>query len=218
FSGQRAEGGAEEGRLTSMLRGADVNVDVREHGDEVVVVADLPGVDKDNISLRLLDPRTLQVSTRRETTAEEEREGYYMRERRFGSMSRTVFLPADVTTEDASSSFKNGVLEVHLQKSPEERGRTIPVGGESLPERGGTTTYGKPTGEEQYRREQEQYKKEQQEAEPSGMKMTSRELMDEAKGISTNLEKGLTPEQKRVAEERRRHTEGEYREDREKIE
>ena len=39
-----------------------------------------------------------------------------MRERIFGSMSRVITLPADVTDEGAAASFKNGVLEVHLSK------------------------------------------------------------------------------------------------------
>ena len=76
---------------------------------------------------------------------------------------------------------------------------------------------GKPTGKEQYEREEDQYRKEQEEAKPSGMKMTSRELMEKAEGEKTDLEKNLSPEQKDVAAERRRHTEEEYKEDREKF-
>ncbi|MDD1658469.1 MAG: Hsp20/alpha crystallin family protein [Methanomicrobiales archaeon] len=114
------------GRMLPALRG-DLRVDVREHDDEVVVVADLPGVEKDDVSLHLRDPRTLQISCERRAEQEEKEEGYYMRERRFGSMDRLVRLPAEVTESGGSATFKNGVLEVRLKKSVEEQRKTIPI-------------------------------------------------------------------------------------------
>ncbi|MBS1194781.1 MAG: molecular chaperone (small heat shock protein) [Methanomicrobia archaeon] len=114
------------GRLIPAIRG-DLRVDVREHDDEVVLVADLPGVEKDDVSIQLMDPRTIQISSERRLEEEEKAEGYYMRERRFGSMDRLIRLPASVTDKGGSASFKNGVLEVHLMKSPEERKKQIPI-------------------------------------------------------------------------------------------
>jgi HSP20 family protein len=113
-------------RMLPALRG-DLRVDVREHDDEVVVVADLPGVEKDDVSLNLMDPRTLQISCERRGEQEEKAEGYYMRERRYGSMDRLIRLPVDVTEGGGSATFKNGVLEVRLKKSEEERRRPIPI-------------------------------------------------------------------------------------------
>jgi len=103
---------------------SEFRVDVREHDDDVIVVADLPGVEKDNVSLQLLNPRTLEISCEREKEKEEKSEGYYVRERVYGSMHRMVTMPADVTEKDAKASFKNGVLEVRLNKtkiSPKSR-------------------------------------------------------------------------------------------------
>jgi HSP20 family protein len=114
------------GRLIPAIRG-DLRVDVREHDDEVVVVADLPGVEKDDVSLQLMDPRSLQISCERKAEEEERMEGYYMKERRLGSMIRVIRLPASVTEKGGSASFKNGVLEVRLKKSPEERKKQIPI-------------------------------------------------------------------------------------------
>ena len=110
-------------RMLPAIRG-EIRVDVREHDDEVIVVADLPGVEKDDVSLQILNPRTLEISCERKGEKEEKSEGYYVRERIYGSMQRLVTLPADVTEKDAKASFKNGVLEVRLNKtkiSPKSR-------------------------------------------------------------------------------------------------
>jgi len=113
-------------RFIPALRG-DFRVDVREHEDEVMVVADMPGVERDDISIRLLEPNLLEISCERTGGTEEEDEGYIMRERMYGTLSRSVDLPVDVSEEGASASFKNGVLEVRLKKVPSERGREIPI-------------------------------------------------------------------------------------------
>ena len=98
------------------IRG-EFRIDVREQADEVIVVADLPGMEKDAVSLQLINPRALEISCARKGEREEKEEGYYMRERVSGSMQRVVTLPAEVTGEDSKASFKNGVLEVHLKKT-----------------------------------------------------------------------------------------------------
>lgn len=103
-------------RMLPAIRG-EFRVDVREHDDEVILVADLPGVEKDDVSLELVGPRALEIACERKGEKEEESEGYYMRERVYGSMRRIVALPSDVTEDDSTASFKNGVLEVRLKKA-----------------------------------------------------------------------------------------------------
>ena len=97
----------------------ECRVDVLDHEDEAIVVADLPGAEKDDIKVKLIDPRTLELSCQRRNEVEEEdkEKGYYMRERTYGSMKRLVSLPADVLEADSSATFKNGVLEIHLKKA-----------------------------------------------------------------------------------------------------
>ena len=96
-------------------------VDVVQHEDEVVVTADLaPGVFKKDITLDLVNPRALEISWERKEEEKEEKEGYYLRERRFGSMTRIVPLPVTVSQEKATATVKNGVLEIHLKKSAKE--------------------------------------------------------------------------------------------------
>lgn len=98
-----------------------LRVDVAEREDEVVVTVDLiPGVTKKDISLDLINPQALEISWERKEEKKEEKEGYYLRERRFGSMTRIVPLPVTVTEDKATATVNNGVLEVHLKKSSKE--------------------------------------------------------------------------------------------------
>jgi HSP20 family protein len=109
------------------LRG-NLRVDVIEHDDEVVVTADvIPGVTKEDITLDLINPRSLKISCERKEEKKEEKEGYYLRERSFGSMTRIIPLPKAVTEDESSASFKNGVLEVHLKKSAKDIMGKIPI-------------------------------------------------------------------------------------------
>ncbi len=99
----------------------DFHVDVTEKDDEVVVTADMiPGVGKKDISLDLVTPQALEISCEREDEKKDKKEGYYLRERSFGSMTRIVPLPKPVTENAASATFKNSVLEIHLKKITKE--------------------------------------------------------------------------------------------------
>jgi len=102
---------------TAMIPASQLRVDVTEHNDTVIITADMiPGITKNEIVLDLINPRALQISCERSLEKKEEKEGYYLHERRFGSMSRVVPLPEAVTEKGATATFKNGVLEVHLKK------------------------------------------------------------------------------------------------------
>lgn len=96
-----------------------MEVDVRDGDEEFVVVADLPGFEKEDIDLSITE-RALTISASRETETESDSNAesgeYLRRERRHESMRRTFRLPGDVTAEDASASYKNGVLTVTLPK------------------------------------------------------------------------------------------------------
>jgi HSP20 family protein len=108
----------------------EVAVDVRDEGEAIVVLADLPGYDTDNIEVALTDERTLRISAERESESEEsDEEGIYVRrERTRESTERTVSLPDPVDDESTEASYDNGVLTVTLPKqSPDDDSRSIPV-------------------------------------------------------------------------------------------
>jgi HSP20 family protein len=121
-------GPAEPGTKMLPAQRAGLRVDVADTDKEVVVTADMiPGVLKKDITLTLINPRALEISCERRDENQEEKEGYFMRERRFGSMTRIVPLPRAVSEEGSSASIKGGVLEVHLKKSEKETKGNIPV-------------------------------------------------------------------------------------------
>jgi len=130
FSGSRnllpEAGGEVADRFMPAIRG-EFRVDVSDHDDEIVIVADLPGCEKENVRIQLLDPQTLEIATRQSTEKQDEQENYYMRERMYGSMRRLVRLPVDVTEDGAQATFKNGVLEVHLKKTETPSMRAIQI-------------------------------------------------------------------------------------------
>jgi len=116
------------GSRESLSFSTDFRVDILDHDDEVIVVADLPGAEEDAIRISLLNPQTLRVTARRAGPVEEER-GYTIHERGNGVLSRLIRLPASVTGEGAKTRLKNGVLEIHLKKM---RGGSGP-GGKEIP-------------------------------------------------------------------------------------
>lgn len=103
------------------------SVDVHDTGEEIVARADLPGCQKEGIKIRLIRPNLLQITCERSDERQEEEKDYYIRERFFGSTSRSIPLPAEVLEEDAKASFENGVLEVHFKKHIRESSGDIPI-------------------------------------------------------------------------------------------
>ncbi|MEW6191758.1 MAG: Hsp20/alpha crystallin family protein [Bacillota bacterium] len=91
-------------------------VDVYEKDDEVVVKADLPGVDKKNVRILVSNEEvTIQGETKREEEVKEK--NFYRSERVYGSFSRTIPLPVPVEREKAKASFKDGVLQIVVPKA-----------------------------------------------------------------------------------------------------
>jgi len=112
-SGRFPPPGSVTDRLLPAIRG-EFRVDVRQEGGEMIVTADLPGAEKEDIAVGLVSPRALEISCKREENAGDMR-GFYVRERIPGPVRRIVELPAEVTEDDASAGFTNGVLVVRLK-------------------------------------------------------------------------------------------------------
>jgi HSP20 family protein len=101
-------------------------VDIVDHKDEVVVHADLPGLDEKDIEVTVQD-NMLTIRGERKEEKEEKKEDYYQAERTYGAFARTLTLPAGVDADKVKATFKKGVLEVHLPKSKEAKGRKIEI-------------------------------------------------------------------------------------------
>lgn len=103
-------------------------IDVYQRDNKLVVQADVPGIDKDNIKVEVRDNQ-LFISGERKSESERSEQGYYRSERSYGSFSRTIALPEGAKQDTASARFNNGVLEVEVELSPQKKpqGRVIEV-------------------------------------------------------------------------------------------
>jgi HSP20 family protein len=101
-------------------------VDVFEEKDDIVVKAELPGIEKDNIEVNLTD-HTLTIKGEKKKEEEIKEENYYRAERSYGSFLRTLDLPRDVRADQVKASFKNGILEVRMPKTEEAKAKEIKV-------------------------------------------------------------------------------------------
>ena len=98
------------------------SVDISETDQEIRVAVELPGMDPENIEVSYTG-NALTISGEKQTESEQQEEHFYRKERSYGSFRRSIPLPGTIQEEDIGASFKNGVLQVHLPKSPEARER-----------------------------------------------------------------------------------------------
>jgi HSP20 family protein len=102
-------------------------VDIVDTDKELVVTADIPGVEKEDISIDVKDDM-LNIKASRKEEKEEKKKNYWRRERSYNRFYRAIRLPVSVDEKRAKASFKNGVLEVRLPKIGVEKKRVIPIG------------------------------------------------------------------------------------------
>ena len=92
------------------------SVDVSEGKRDVVVKAEIPGVDKEGIDISL-DGRLLAIRGEKKHEREESDEHYHRVESSFGIFKRVIELPADIDKNEVDAKYKNGVLKIRLKKA-----------------------------------------------------------------------------------------------------
>lgn len=112
--------GTEGGELTAPA------LDLYEEKDDIVVKAELPGIDKNNIEVNLTD-HTLTIKGEKKKEEETKEENYYRAERSYGAFLRTLELPKDVHADKVKATFKNGVLEIRLPKTEAAKAKEVKV-------------------------------------------------------------------------------------------
>ena len=103
-------------------------LDVFETENELVYAFDLPGIAEEQIAIELNED-ALTVSASRERSQELTGNGFHRSERRFGSFTRTVGVPAGTSDDSVKADYRDGVLEVRVAKPAERKPLRIPVGG-----------------------------------------------------------------------------------------
>lgn len=112
--------------MTSAFENKMPKVNVIERDSEILVKAELPGVEKKDLDISMTK-NTVTIKGKTQHKEEEEKGDYYRCEISSGSYMRTLALPADVDEEKAKAKFKDGVLELTLPKVEKAHRRSIKV-------------------------------------------------------------------------------------------
>jgi len=126
---------------TGSSAGWSPQIEVFQQEGQLVLRADLPGLNKDDVKVEITDDAlTLQGERRQEH--KESREGFFRSERSYGSFYRAIPLPEGVKAEEAQATFRNGVLEVSIPVS-QQQGRSRQLDIRDVPQEGETQQQGR---------------------------------------------------------------------------
>ncbi|MGA8830625.1 MAG: Hsp20/alpha crystallin family protein [Desulfomonilaceae bacterium] len=111
---------------TSFSKGFTPAFDVSDTDEDILVKAELPGVDPKDIEVDL-SGTTLTVKGEKKEEQEDKTENVHRIERSFGCFSRSVTLPCEVKEDQVEANFKNGVLNLKLPKAESGKKRSIKI-------------------------------------------------------------------------------------------
>lgn len=111
--GTTAEGGAQTASVAWMPR-----IDVKSKGDDIVIRAELPGIDPADVDIEVTDG-VLTIKGERKAEEQREDEGWLIRESSYGAFERSMVLPEGVTAEEIKADYADGILELHVPKALE---------------------------------------------------------------------------------------------------
>lgn len=115
--------GREEGLTPAMWAPA---VDIYETDDAVVLKAEVPGVEREQVGIEVKDG-ILTLRGERKFEKEAKEENYHRMERSYGTFVRSFSVPTSVDSEKISAKLRDGVLEVHLPKAEKAKPKQIRV-------------------------------------------------------------------------------------------
>ena len=101
-------------------------VDIYDSDENIVITAELPGIDKKDIVIDVKDG-VLTLKGERFSDNEIKEEKYYCRERTFGKFERVFRLPSDVDPEKISADYKDGILKIDIPKPEGKKPKQIAV-------------------------------------------------------------------------------------------
>jgi HSP20 family protein len=101
-------------------------VDVAENKDDFIVKASVPGINPDDLDVSYSDD-TLTIRGEIKTENEVKEDQYHIRERRYGSFSRSITLPTKIKGDAIEASYQNGVVILRLPKAEEVKPKRIEI-------------------------------------------------------------------------------------------
>jgi HSP20 family protein len=129
------------GREREMMFAPDF--DIKDTPDAIVMQADLPGIDEEDLDVTVTGNR-LMVSGKREAEEEQKGETWYACERSYGSFQRTFTLPEGCDAENLRASLEKGVLTLHIPKRAQSQPKKIQIGSGGKASASGTATSQQP--------------------------------------------------------------------------
>jgi HSP20 family protein len=101
-------------------------VDIYETGDSVVLKAELPGVNPDDVEIRV-EGSTLYLKGERKFEKEVKEENLHRVERSYGAFTRSFSLPNTINSDKVKAEYQNGILTLTMPKREEAKPRTIKI-------------------------------------------------------------------------------------------
>jgi HSP20 family protein len=90
-------------------------IDISEEKENLVVTAEIPGVNKENIKITLQD-NILTIEGEKKKDVKESDKNFHRTERVFGTFKRSFTLPSEVDSEKVDAKFENGILNIQIKK------------------------------------------------------------------------------------------------------
>ena len=101
-------------------------VDIYETGDSLVLKAELPGINPDDVEIRVED-NTLYLKGERKFAKEVKDENLHRVERSYGTFTRSFALPNTIDSDKVKAEYENGILTLTMPKREEAKPRTIRI-------------------------------------------------------------------------------------------
>ena len=101
-------------------------VDIYENGDNLVLKAELPGVNPDDVEIRV-EENTLYLKGERKFEKEVKEQSYHRVERTYGTFTRTFSLPNSIDADKVTAAYKDGILTLTMPKREEAKPKTIKI-------------------------------------------------------------------------------------------
>jgi HSP20 family protein len=104
-------------------------MDIYETPEEIIILAEIAGVDKENLEVEI-NRKAVKIYGQRTEMPRMKNATYRLAEIQYGHFERILFLPAPIDTEKVSSSYSNGFLQIRLTKLPVNQIYQVPISDE----------------------------------------------------------------------------------------
>jgi HSP20 family protein len=101
-------------------------MDMNETPDEIIILAEVSGVDKDDLEVEI-SSKAVRIQGKRFARHCPDNATYRLAEIQYGKFERVLFLPTPIDPEVVSAAYQNGLLEIRLAKQPADKSHTIPI-------------------------------------------------------------------------------------------